>query len=186
MTVASSWMALALVPLVAWRVVVRFRRATGRQRLSRYRGPITLTLYGLLIGAVALANVHMPVRLLMFALALAAGAALASVALRGTTFEATPRGLFYTPHGPIGLSLAVLFVARLAYRVVQVTLIDLSTPHSAGEFARSPLTLLTFGLMAGYYTAYMLGLMRWRARVLRAKRLREAASASSTTKEPTP
>ena len=172
---ASTVFTLVLAPLLAWRVYARFRRASGRQRLSRYRGPITLTLYALLIGAVALANRAHPLHLLAFAAALALGAGLAAYALGQTRFEPTPTGLYYTPHGPIGITLAVLFVARLAYRFVEVYALDTAAQRSFAEFAHSPLTLGAFGLMAGYYAGYMLGLVRWRHRVLRAKRQREAA-----------
>lgn len=161
-----------IAPWVGWRIVVRFRRASGRQRLSRYRGPISLAIYTLLIACVALANLAQPVRLLGFAAALAAGAGLAVYALRRTRFEPTRQGLYYLPHGPIGLSLAVLFVARLAYRLVEVYAIDAARPRSIGEFAHSPLTIGVLGLMAGYYGWYMLGLVRWRHRVLRARRER--------------
>lgn len=171
---ASTLTVAALTPLIAWRVYVRFKRASGRQRLSRYRGPVTLTLYALLVGLVAQANLQQPIRLLAFAAALGAGAGLAVHALRHTVFEPTRSGLYYTPHGPIGVSLAVVFVLRLAYRLVEVYAIDSAQPRSLGEFAQSPLTIAAFGLMAGYYGCYMLGLVRWRNRVLRAKRAREA------------
>ncbi len=170
---ASTLATLALVPLIAWRVYARFRRAAGRQRLSRWRGPISLTLYTLLIGAVVLANLRHPIHLAALALALLAGAGLAAYALTRTRFEPTPTGLYYVPHGPIGIALALLFVARLAYRLVEVSLVDPAVPRSFGEFARSPLTLGAFGLMAGYYVWYTGGLVRWRHRVLRAKRERE-------------
>jgi len=111
---------------------------------------------------------------LALALALALGAGLAAYALRRTRLEPTPTGLYYTPYAPIGLSLTVLFVARLAYRLVEVYALDTAMARSFGEFARSPLTLAAFGLMAGYYAAHMWGLVRWRRRVLRAKREREA------------
>ncbi|MGZ5786776.1 MAG: hypothetical protein ACXWJM_12730 [Ramlibacter sp.] len=172
---ASAIITVVLVPLLSWRIYVRFRRASGRQRLSRYRAPITLTLYALIIGAVSLANVHRPVHLIAFALALLAGGCLATFALRRTRFDTTPKGLFYTPHGPIGISLAVLFVARIVYRVVEVYLLDATAPRSAAEFAQSPLTLGAFGLLAGYYVWYTFGLARWRYRVLNAKKAREAA-----------
>lgn len=171
---ASTLTTLVLVPLLAWRVVMRFRRAAGRQRLSRYRGPIVLTIYGLLVVSIALSNRHEPANLLAFALALAAGAGLARYAWSRTEFEPTPTGLYYTPHGPIGIALALLFVARLAYRLVDVYLLHPHTAHSFAEFAHSPLTLGVFGLMAGYYATYMLGLLRWRHRVLQAKARREA------------
>lgn len=170
----SAIATIALAPLLAWRIYVRFRRASGRQRLSRYRGPITLALYSLLVGAVALANLRHPFHLLAFTVSLVAGGGLAAFALERTRFEPAPTGLYYTPHGPIGLSLAALFVARLAYRFIEVYLIDTATPRSFAEFAHSPLTLGVFGLMAGYYLWYAVGLVRWRRRVLRAKRKREA------------
>ena len=50
---------------------------------------------------------------------------------------------------------------------------DPQTPRSAGELARSPLTILAFGLLAGYYISYAVGLARWRMRVLRARREHE-------------
>lgn len=172
---ASTLATVALVPLVAWRIYVRVRRARGRQRLSRYRGPISLGIYSLLIAFITQANLPHPVRLLAFAAALAAGAGLARYALHRTRFETTREGLYYTPHGPIGLSLAALFVARLAYRFVEVYVLAGAQPRDFGEFARSPLTLGVFGLLAGYQWWYMAGLVRWRQRVLRAKREREAS-----------
>lgn len=153
---------------------MRFRRASGRQRLSRYRGPVTLTLYSLIIGAIIFANVRRPFHLLAFAIVLVIGAGLADYALKRTRFEPTRTGLYYTPYGPIGSSLAILFVARLIYRCIEVYAIDPTAARSFVEFARSPLTLGAFALMAGYYTWYMLGLVRWRRRVLLAKREREA------------
>lgn len=166
---------LALVPLIAWRVYVRVRRAIGRQRVSRYRGPISLTIYGLLIGAVTFANLRHPSHLVAFALAVAAGAALATYVFSYTKFEPTPHGLYYTPHGPIGIALAILLLVRLVYRLVEVYVTTPAATRTATEFAQSPLTLCAFGLLAGYYAWYMLRLVRWRSRVLRAKREREAS-----------
>lgn len=170
----STIAAAVLVPLAAWRIHARFRRASGRQRLSRYRGPVSLVIYSPLIGFIAWANRFHTIQLLAFMAALAAGVGLAAYALGQTRFEPTRQGLYYTPHGPIGLSLAVLFVARLVYRLVEVYILDASQPRSFAEFAQSPLTLGAFGLMAGYYWWYAIGLIRWRRGVFRAKRERES------------
>jgi hypothetical protein len=54
-------------------------------------------------------------------------------------------------------------------------------PHAARApdvFARSPLTLAIFGLLAGYYVAYAIGLVRWRSRVMAARRAGEAEPTS--------
>ena len=81
--------------------------------------------------------------------------------------------MFYTPNAHLGIALSLLFVARLAYRFVEVFVIAPAAPRSGAEFAQSPLTLAVFGLLAGYYISYAIGLVRWRARVFRAKWARE-------------
>ena len=40
-------------------------------------------------------------------------------------------------------------------------------PLNPGDFAASPLTLGIFGLLAGYYVTYAIGLVRWRLGVER-------------------
>ena len=165
---------LVLVPLIAWRVYARVRRLVGRQRLSRIRPWITLILFPALILLLCLAARSYPERLWLLAGGLSLGLLLGRFGLEKTRFEATPQGLFYTPNVHLGIALSLLFVARIAYRFVEVYALESAVPHGAGDFARSPLTLAVFGLLAGYYVAYAAGLVRWRFRVLRAKRLREA------------
>jgi hypothetical protein len=165
---------LVLVPLIAWRVYARIRRLVGRQRLSRIRPWITLILFPALILLLCLAARSHPERLWWLAGGLSLGLLLGRFGLGKTRFEATPQGLFYTPNLHLGIALSLLFVARIAYRFVEVYALEPAVPHGAGDFARSPLTLAVFGLLAGYYVAYAAGLVRWRFRVLRAKRQREA------------
>lgn len=173
--VVSTVAYVSLGALVAWRVYARFRRMVGRQRLSRYRGPVTLTVFPALVLLVALPSLAHPVNLLWLAIALSFGAALGRFGLRRTRFEVVPgKGFFYTPNAHLGIALSSLFVARLVYRFVEVVFIAPSVPRSASEFAQSPLTLAAFGLLAGYYISYAIGLVSWRARVLRAKAAREA------------
>src|SRR6266513_2594292 len=66
----------------------------------------------------------------------------------------------------------VLFVGRIVYRLVEVYALNGAASPGTAEFARSPLTLAIFGLLAGYYVIYAVGLVRWRNRVL-PKRVRE-------------
>jgi hypothetical protein len=175
--ITSSTVAyLAFASLVAWRVYARFRRMIGRQRLSKYRAPVTLALFGTLVVLVAMASVPHLDRLLWLAAALSCGFALGIFGLNRTRLEAVPgQGFFYTPNAPLGIALSLLFVARIAYRVYEVYVLDPNVPRGATEFAQSPLTLCAFGLLAGYYISYAVGLARWRARVLRAKKAREAS-----------
>ena len=172
---ASTLTLLVLGSLITWRVYARFRKLVGRQRLSRYRAPITLSIYSLLSLLVAYAAFEHPVRVLWLAASLLAGLALSIVGIRHTTFEATPGALFYTPNAHLGVVLLALFVARIAYRLVEVYFLAPSLPRGTTEFMGSPTTVVAFGLLAGYFIGYAFGLARWRASVLRAKRLREAA-----------
>ena len=102
------------------------------------------------------------------------GALLGIFGLSKTRFEPTKQGLFYTPNAHLGIALSLLFVARIVYRLVEVYAIEPTAPHGMDDFARSPLTLAVFGLLAGYYIFYAVGLVRWRFGVLSAKRQREA------------
>jgi hypothetical protein len=156
-----------LVPLIAWRVYARIRRLVGRQRLSRIRPWVTLILFPALIVLLCFAAHSHPERLWWLAGGLSVGLLLGRFGLGKTRFEATPQGLFYTPNVHLGIALSLLFVARIAYRFVEVYALEPAMPHGMDDFARSTLTLAVFGLLAGYYVTYAVGLVRWRFRVLR-------------------
>ena len=171
---SSTITLLVLLPLIAWRVYARFRRMVGRQRLSRIRPWVTLTLFpALLVLLCFAAHAHLE-RLWLLAGGLALGSLLGLFGLRKTRFEPTPKGLFYTPNAHLGIALSLLFVARITYRLVEAYAIEPTVPHGMNDFAHSPLTLAVFGLLAGYYITYAIGLVRWRFRILRAKKQREA------------
>lgn len=167
-------MLLVLLPLFVWRIYNRFRRLVGRQRLSKTRLRITLVLYPVLLVLLASAARSNPERLCWLAGGLACGCLLGLFGLSKTRFEPTPQGLFYTPQAHLGIALSLLFVGRIAYRLIQLYALKSAGPHSSDDFARTPLTLAVFGLLAAYYITYALGLMRWRHRVIQAKREREA------------
>lgn len=165
-----------LLPLLAWRVYSRIRRLVGRQRLSNIRPWITLAIFPLLLLLFAFAALTHPERLVWLACGIGAGVAAGVFGLRKTQFEPTPQGLFYTPNAHLGIALSLLFVGRIAYRLIEVYALHPGMPNSADDFARSPLTLLVFGLLAGYYITYAAGLLRWRSRVMQTKALREATA----------
>jgi hypothetical protein len=163
----STIVLLALLPLVAWRIYMRFRRMIGRQRLSRVRPWITLAIFSIVLVLLAYAARAHAERLGWLAAGLAAGGLLAAYGLRLTRFEPTPQGLFYTPNAYLGIALSLLFFGRLVYRVTEVYAISTAASPTPPSFASSPLTLATFGLIAGYYVTYAAGLMLWRNRELR-------------------
>ncbi|HUH94836.1 MAG TPA: hypothetical protein VL742_17040 [Casimicrobiaceae bacterium] len=163
----------AFLALLSWRAYKRFKRLVGRQRLSKRRPWITLTVFPLLIVLLGYGARAESARLGWMAAGLAAGALLALHGFERTRFEPTARGLFYTPNAHVGIALSLLLVVRIIYRLFEFYL-DPTIPRAAPAFVQSPLTLAVFGLLAGYFMAYAIGLLRWRARVLAAKSRREA------------
>ena len=93
------------------------------------------------------------------------GSLLGVYGLCQTRFESTPQGLFYTPQAHLGIALSLLLIGRLLYRLIELYALDTTAPRGAPEFAQSPLTVAIFGLLASYYIAYAVGLVRWRNRV---------------------
>ena len=165
---------LVLLPLIGWRIYARFRRMVGRQRLSKVRPWITLAIFPALILLLAFAATSHVERLGLLAAGLLVGALLGVFGIDQTRFEPTPQGLFYTPNAHLGIALSLLLVGRIVYRFFEIYGLDPTVPHSMDDFARSPLTLAAFGLLAGYYVTYAIGLLRWRFGVLRAERPRQA------------
>jgi hypothetical protein len=158
----------ALIPLIAWRLYARLRRMIGRQRLSRIRPWVTLLIFPLLLGLLALAARLHPQRLWFLGIGVVLGGALAVFGLAKTRFERTREGLFYTPDARLGIGLSLLLVARIVWRLVDVFVLGHAPPPSdPNDPAITPLTLGVVGLLTGYYIAYSAGLLRQRAVLLR-------------------
>lgn len=160
---SSQLIPVLLTPLIAWRVYRRFRKNVGRQP---YR-PVRLMAYGTMflatiafIGAVSFGQ---PMSLLGLAAGVAIGAGLGLVGIRLSRFERTDTGSFYTPNTLLGGGISVLFVGRLLYRFVILNMTS-DRPHwSPQNLVASPLTLALFGLTAGYYVVFSMGVV-WRMR----------------------
>jgi hypothetical protein len=160
---------LVLVPLVLWRLYSRVRRSIGRQPLSKVRPWITLGVFPLLMVLLGWSALARPALLWAMAGGIVGGVALGVYGISKTKFEVTPQGMFYTPNAHIGIALSLLFVGRVIYRMVALYSMDPLAQQSPGDFAASPLTLGIFGLLAGYYVAYAVGLVRWRSGVRQGK-----------------
>ena len=149
--------------VVAWLLYRRTRRAFGRQPVNVTRlwtrlgllGAITalffwsmgrdLPLQGALLGGIA------------------CGAVLGYFALRHTQFEATPEGHFYTPHTYFGLFVTALVLGRVLYRYLGLYASGGAAqpnPDPLSEYHKSPLTLVIFGLLIGYYLCFIGGVLR--------------------------
>jgi len=159
-----SWFFFALIPLVLWRIYARIRRNIGRQRSRAWRhwcGVIFFPLIALMLALAAFSSALAEAALWC---GFVAGAVLALQALRLTRYERTAEGFFFTPNAYIGVALSLLLVSRVLYRLAQVYLGAGVPAQTHTDFAAAPLTLLILGLVAGYYTLYGAGLLRWRRR----------------------
>jgi hypothetical protein len=156
---------VGIAALIAWRVYRRVRRSIGRQRLSPVRPWLTVTLFPLLVAMLLLGSLFHPTSALSLVGGIGVGATLGIYGLRLTKFEPTPEGLFYTPNAHLGIALSLLLIARIGYRAIQMYAADLPMDTPPTDFVRSPLTLVIFGTLAGYYVTYAIGLLRWQARV---------------------
>jgi hypothetical protein len=155
----------AIGALIVWRLVARIRRAIGRQRLTTFRPWISVTLLPLVVCMILFGSLFNPTSAGGLLLGIVIGIALGRLGTRLTRFEVTPAGLFYTPNAHLGIALSVLLVVRLGYRFLRLHGTGEAFDPSSMELGRSPLTLALFGMLAGYYVTYAVGLLRWRAKV---------------------
>jgi hypothetical protein len=159
----SMYASMGIIALILWRLYARIRRVIGRQTFNVRRAWMTLVVFpAVTILLLVLSLAHPPNAIFLCAGA-AGGALLGMVGLRLTRFEATEAGHFYTPNAHLGILLTLLFVGRIAYRFVHLQLIGDAAAGPPTTLVRSPLTLLIFATMAGYYVAYAVGLLRWAA-----------------------
>ena len=147
--------------LILWRFYSRARRMVGRQRLSNIRPWITVIAFPILTLLLATASIAQPISPLALAAGVVVGVCLGVYGLRMTRFEKTPQGLFYTPNAHLGIALSALLMGRIIYRLAQVYWSSGSAAGADINSATTPLTLLIFGTLAGYYVTYAVGLLRW-------------------------
>ena len=159
----SLFVTLSIAVLIAWRMYYRIRRLVGRQTFSRKRAIATVTLLPLVLALLLFATLASVTSLLALAAGVGVGTALGIYGLRLTRFDETPAGLFYTPGAHLGVALSLLLVGRIGYRLVQLYM---QGPQASSQvaFVSSPVTLVIFGSLAGYYVSYALGLLKWAGR----------------------
>jgi hypothetical protein len=153
---------LVLAPLVLWRVYKRVQRLTVRQKSRMWRHWAGAVAFPLILAGFALSLLAKPLALAAIGAGVALGIVLGMVALRRTGFDSSGGEHYYTPYAPIGLFIAMLFIVRLLYRGVEFYM---HGPAQTPDFGSSPLTMLIFATVAGYYHAYSTGLLRWRRSV---------------------
>jgi hypothetical protein len=162
----SVLVSILLGAFILWRFYSRIRRMVMRQKLSTVRPWITVCVFPILLIAFGVASIAHPVSLAALAGGIAVGIGLGIYGLRLTRFEITPEGRYYTPSAHLGIALSAVLIARVGYRVVQMSS-DSGWPPQPALSPGNPgswITLLIFGTLAGYYVTYATGLIRWNRR----------------------
>ena len=145
-----------IIPLVLWRVYARVRRSVGRQPLRPRRLVGGAIFFSVITALIAVGAARYPSALGALGAGLLFAMPLGMLALRLTRFDLSAQEKFYTPNTTIGLAVTLLFVGRIVYRVV--TLVS-ATPTEGvpPSVFQNPLTLGVFGITAGYYITYYIG-----------------------------
>jgi hypothetical protein len=152
---------LIIGALIAFMLYRRIRSHVGQQPFSAGRAIFRVVFLSLI--AVLLLMPHLSELPAVEAAAggVVLGIVLGFYALRHTAMEVGPAGTFYTPNLYIGLTVTALVLFRVGYRLSQLRDAGAAGTGSPGFGAmQSPLTLGLFFLLAGYYAAYYIGLLR--------------------------
>lgn len=157
---------LVASPLIMWRVYKRVQRLTVRQKSRLWRHWFGVLFLPVALLAMVLMLLAKPLVLASLLAGAVAGGALGVAALRRTGFERVGDEFFYTPFAPIGMVVAMVFIARVLYRVFEMVTLG---PQQTPSFGSSPLTMGIMGVVAGYYLVGAAGLLRWRRAQARVK-----------------
>jgi hypothetical protein len=151
--------------LIIWRFYSRIRRMVVRQKLSKVRPWIAVCVLPIVLIVFATVSMRHTLDLAALFGGAAVGVGLGVYGLRLTKFETTSEGMYYTPSAHLGIALSAVLIARVAYRVWQMSStasgMGMPPPGVGPGTPGSPLTLLIFGTLAGYYVTYAIGLIRW-------------------------
>jgi len=142
--------------LIIWSIYRRIRRNIGRQKLRPRRIITSIVIFSVLSLVFVGMSLQQMNMLAAIGGGLLLGVGLGFVGLRLTRFESTGEGHFYTPNTPIGVGLSVLFISRILYRAWVLS--DVAADPNHHPAFQSPLTFFIFGLVAGYYLVYYIGL----------------------------
>jgi hypothetical protein len=166
---------VVVTALIAWSVYRRVRRTLHWQPLVKRRLVVRGSVF-IVIGMLLLVStLYHPATAWWDAAGVAAGAALAWLALRNTRYERRDDGWYYRPHGAIGALVILLFLARIAYRLAAAAalwngqgkaaggLVPAGGAHASAAAASTvdPWTAGAMFILVAYYAVYYLA-MAWR------------------------
>jgi hypothetical protein len=154
---SAHYFTILMIGLFAWGGYRRVRRNIGQQPLHPRRAITSIIILSTISVVIISLSLSSPRLLLGFGGGVLPGALLGLLGLRLTRFETNAAGHFYTPNTHIGVALSVLFIGRMAYRMM--VLGGTASPQNHAPPFQNPLTLFILGLTVGYYLVYQTGLL---------------------------
>jgi len=158
---------LVLAPFLVWRVYSRVKGMMKRQRSVMQRHYTGAGVFAAIVLVAASQLMDNPGALGWLAVGTAGGIAYGVWGLKLTRFETVQEGYFFTPNARLGVVIAMLFMAAVMY-------IGFEIYANQGTLAPTPKVtdyvffMPCFGLMAGYFGTYSVGLLRWRFKLRKA------------------
>ncbi|MEW9701177.1 hypothetical protein [Paenibacillus sp. SI8] len=187
----QNWSHYAIPFLIVVLIIYRrTRRAIGFQRLSTRRLKFRLTLFSILGIIIFLFGFVHPIHFIGYAVGLAAGVGLGLLAIRHTRFEHRSDGWYFRTHLWIEIAVLVLFLGRIAYRIVFIAAAPNSSytsmnPADPSQFMRDPVTAGVFFIIVSYYVLYFSYLLREESKLDKNPTSLDGHSSSTTNSDPT-
>ncbi|MFD0698273.1 hypothetical protein ACFQZT_29795 [Paenibacillus sp. GCM10027628] len=170
-----------LVALIIYR---RTKRTIGFQRLSPGRLKFRIGIFSLIGLIIFMFGFVHPIHFISYAAGLAAGVALGLTAIRHTRFEHRADGWYYRTHLWVEITVLVLFLGRVAYRIAFVAIAsnpNAMNPADPSQFTKDPLTAGVFFVIVSYYILFFSYLLREEVKLDKAPHAGDTDSQSSAT-----
>lgn len=165
---AYTLLLLLLAPILVWRVYKRVQGRMVSQRSVMTRHYTGVGVFTAMVLVAVSETLDRPEILTALLAATGIGIALGIHGLRKTRFNDQTE--YFTPPAGIGMTVAMLFFARVMQIGVDIYMNQGSSAPTPG-FTDSPITMAAVGLLGGYFGTFSAGLMRWRL-ILRRRILR--------------
>jgi len=165
---ATYLFAALFVFLMYWRL----RRTFGRQVLRPTQMLVRIVVFAVLAALLVPTALRSAAFTGAAAAGVAAGIVLALWGASQTRFERVAARLYYIPHTYTGIAVSLLFIGRVAFRLLQqyevspnAAAAPLDRSANLSSYVNSPLTLGLFFVLVGYYVCYY-GLVLWKSKHL--------------------
>ncbi|MGB9992500.1 hypothetical protein [Pseudoduganella rhizocola] len=156
---------LVLIPLLVWRIYMRLKPLFARQESLMWKHWTGAAGFPFLVLMSAIATRNDVLALSCLGAGVLGGGWAARYALHKTRIETQGIRFFFKPYQRFGMVICMLFAARILSMGVELYMNRQSAspqPLTREMVLLHPLTMASFGLLAGYFGYYSIGMLGWR------------------------